>query len=151
MDFQRDSIRPLSNYETYLVVKQIHETNNERENGKRGKKEQNRTLAHCNFGLNTVTYETLKYLEQTPCVEQNQEIITKFYHEVKKFNLKKNEILQILNLHPTTPVELQLIIEDSETRLTEAQSNELIDLIRIQLPPRGGSNQINVPNETMES
>ena len=32
MDFQRDSIRPLSNYETYLVVKQIHETNNEREN-----------------------------------------------------------------------------------------------------------------------
>jgi hypothetical protein len=36
MDFQRDSIRPLSNYETYLVVKQIHETNNERENGKRG-------------------------------------------------------------------------------------------------------------------
>ncbi len=151
MDFQRDSIRPLSNYETYLVVKQIHETNNERENGKRGKKEQNRTLAHCNFGLNTVTYETLKYLEQTPCVEQNQEIITKFYHEVKKFNLKKNEILQILNLHPTTPVELQLIIEDSETRLTEAQSNELIDLIRIQLPPRGGSNQTNVPNETMES
>ena len=151
MDFQRDSIRPLSNYETYLVVKQIHETNNERENGKRGKKGQNRTLEHCNFGLNTVTYETLKYLEQTPCAEQNQEIITKFFHEAKKFDLKKNEILQILNLRPTTPVELQLIIEDSETRLTEAQSNELIDLIRTQLPPRGGSNQANVPNETMES
>jgi DNA-directed RNA polymerase subunit F len=150
MDFQRDSIRPLSNYETYLVVKQIHETNNERENGKRGKKGQNRTLEHCNFGLNTVTYETLKYLEQTPCIEQNQEIITKFYHEVKKFNLKKNEILQIFNLRPTTPVELQLIIEDSETRLTEVESNELIDLIRIQLPPLGGSNQTNVLHETME-
>jgi DNA-directed RNA polymerase subunit F len=150
MDFQRDSIRPLSNYETYLVVKQIHETNNERENGKRGKKGQNRTLEHCNFGLNTVTYETLKYLEQTPCIEQNQEIITKFYHEVKKFNLKKNEILQIFNLRPTTPVELQLIIEDSETRLTEVESNELIDLIRTQLPPLGGSNQTNVLHETME-
>jgi len=151
MDFQRDSIRPLSNYETYLVVKQIHETNNERENGKRGKKGQNRTLEHCNYGLNTVTYETLKYLEQTPCIEQNQDIITKFYHEVKKFDLKKSEILQILNLRPTTPVELQLIIEDSETRLTEVQSNELIDLIRTQLPPLGGLNQTNVLNETMES
>jgi len=151
MDFQRDSIRPLSNYETYLVVKQIHETNNERENGKRGKKGQNRTLEHCNFGLNTVTYETLKYLEQTPCVEQNQDIITRFYNEIKRFDLKKTEILQIINLRPTTPVELQLIIEDSETRLTEAQSTELIELIRTQLPPIGGLNQTNVLNETMES
>jgi DNA-directed RNA polymerase subunit F len=151
MDFQRDSIRPLSNYETYLVVKQIHETNNERESGKRGKKGQNRTLEHCNFGLNTVTYETLKYLEQTPCIEQNQDIISQFYSKLKKFDLKKTEILQILNLRPTTPVELQLIIEDSETRLTEAQSNELIDLIQIHLSPLGGSNQTNVLNETMES
>ncbi|UJR37571.1 hypothetical protein I4U23_030272 [Adineta vaga] len=148
MDFQRDSLRPLSNYETYLVVKQLHETNNERENGKRGKKGQNRTLEHCNFGLNTVTYETLKYLEQTPCVEQNPTIIKQFYNEMKKFDLKKTEMLQIFNLRPTTPVELQLIIEDSETRLTEAQSNELIDLIRTHLSPLGDSN---LPNETMES
>lgn len=151
MDFQRNSIRPLSNYETYLVVKQIHETNNEREIGKRGKKGQNRTLEHCNFGLNTVTYETLKYLEQTPCIEQNENILIKFNNEIKKFDLKKNEILQILNLRPTTPVELQLIIEDSETRLSEVESNELIDLIRIQLSPIGGLNQTNVLNETMES
>lgn len=151
MDFQRDSIRPLSNYETYLVVKQIHTTNNDRESGKRGKKGQNRTVEHCNFGLNTVTYETLKYLEQTPCVEQTPDIIRQFYIAMKKFDLKKNEILQILNLRPTTPVELQLIIEDSETRLTEAQSNELIDLIRTQLPPIGGVNEINVLSETMES
>lgn len=151
MDFQRDSIRPLSNYETYLVVKQLHDTNNEREIGKRGKKGQNRTLEHCNYGLNTVTYETLKYLELTPCIEQNQDILISFYKEVKKFDLKKTELLQILNLRPTTPVELQLIIEDSETRLTEAQSNELIDLIRTQLPPIGGVNQANLANETMES
>ncbi|CAF2809042.1 unnamed protein product [Rotaria sp. Silwood2] len=151
MDFQRDSIRSLSNYETYLVVKQIHDTNNEQENNKRGKKGQNRTLEHRNYGLHTVTYETLKYLEQTPCIEQNPDILRQFYNEVKKFDLKKNEILQILNLHPTTPVELQLIIEDSETRLSETQSNELIDLIRTQLPSAGGSNQTNLSNETMES
>lgn len=134
----------MSNYETYLVVKQIQEANNERENSKRGKKGQNRSLEHCNYGLNTVTYETLKYLEQTPCIEQNQDLIVKLYHEIKKFDLKKSEILQILNLRPTTPVELQLIIEDSETRLTETQSNELIDLIRAQLPPIGGHNQTDI-------
>ena len=150
MDFQRDSIRSLSNYETYLVVKQIHDTNNERDTGKRGKKGQNRTLEHCNFGLNTVTYETLKYLEQTACVEQNKDILAGFYGQIKKFDLKKNEILQILNLRPTTPVELQLIIEDSETRLTDVQSTELIELIRTQLPPMGGFELANALDEAME-
>jgi DNA-directed RNA polymerase subunit F len=152
MDFQRDSIRPLSNYETYMIVKQIHETNNERENSKRGKKGQNRTLEHCNFGLNTVTYETLKYLQQTPCTEQNPTNITQFYQQTKKFALKKQELLQILNLRPATPVELQLVIEDSETRLTEAQSDELLEIIRTLLPPIGGAlDPSQVPDETMES
>ncbi|CAF4277709.1 unnamed protein product, partial [Rotaria magnacalcarata] len=39
--------------------------------------------------------------------------------------------------------------EDSETRLTETQSNELIELIRTLLPPIGGSNHTNVLNEVM--
>ncbi|CAF4986776.1 unnamed protein product, partial [Rotaria magnacalcarata] len=41
--------------------------------------------------------------------------------------------------------------EDSETRLTETQSNELIELIRTLLPPIGGSNHTNVLNEVMEA
>ena len=84
-------------------------------------------------------------------LDRIQDIITKFYNEIKKFDLKKTEILQILNLRPTTPVELQLIIEDLETRLTDVQSNEVFDLIRTLLPPIGGLNQTNVVNETMES
>lgn len=151
MDFDRNSLRPLSNYETFIIVRQIHDNNNERENGKRGKKGVNRTLEHKNVGLHTVTYEALKYFEDTPCVEQNPTIIKEFYQEVKKFELKKNEILQILNLRPITAVELQLIIEDSETRLTEAQSNELIELIQTKLPSRGGAESTNLPDETMES
>lgn len=151
MDFQRDSLQPLSNYETYVIVRQIHESNNERESSKRGKKGANRTLEHCNVGLYTVTYEALKYFEQTPCIEQNPNVIREFYQEVQKFALKKNEILQILNLRPTTPVELQLIIEDSETRLTEAQSNELIEIIQTKLPPLGGADPANAPEEKMES
>jgi DNA-directed RNA polymerase subunit F len=151
MDFQRDSIRPLSNYETYLVVKQLQDGNNERDNGKRGKKGQNRTLEHCNIGLNTVTYETLKYFEHTPCVEQNPRLIAEFYQRAKLFDLKKHEILQILNLRPITPVELQLIIEDSETRLSETQSSDLLELIRTQLPPIGGFDTSNVPDEAMEN
>ena len=151
MDFDRNSLRPLSNYETYVIVRQIHDSNNERENGKRGKKGANRTLEHKNVGLHTVTYEALKYFEETPCLEQNPTIITEFYQEVKKFDLKKNEILQILNLRPITAVELQLIIEDSLTRLTEAYSNEFNELIQTKLPARGGAEPTNVPDEAMES
>jgi DNA-directed RNA polymerase subunit F len=148
MDFQRDSIRPLANHEVYTVVKQIHEDNNDQDNHKRGKKGQNRSLEHRNIGLHTVTYETLRYLEQTPCVVQSSTIIKQFYDEIRKFGLKKQEILQILNLRPTTPVELQLIIEDSETRLSETQSEQLIELIRAHLPVVGGADQA---DETMES
>lgn len=151
MDFERDSLRPLSNYETYLVVKQIHDSNNERETNKRGKKGQNRSLEHSNIGLYTVTYETLKYLEQTPCNYQTPVIIKQLYEQLKPFQLKKNEILQILNLRPTTPVELQLIIEDLETRLTESQSNDLIELIKNQLPPIGGVEKTEETEERMES
>ena len=141
MDFERDSVRPLSNYETYRVVKQIHDSNNERESGKRGKKGPNRSLEHCNIGLHTVTYETLKCLEQTPCVQQTPTIISQMCEKLKSFDLRKKEILQILNLRPTTPVELQLIIEDLETRLTDTQSNELIEIIKNHLPSTDAAEQ----------
>ncbi|CAF0731337.1 unnamed protein product [Didymodactylos carnosus] len=129
MDFIRDSIQPLSNYETYLIVKQVHE------NEKQMRRNADRTFEHNNIGLNTVTYETLKYLENTSCIEQTEEIMKTFYNCVKdKYNLRKLEILQMLNLRPSTPVELQLIIEDSETRLSDQQIDELLNIIVTLLP-----------------
>lgn len=46
------------------------------------------------------------------------------------YRLNKAEFLQIYNLKPTTQVELQLIIEESHTRFTEEQLDEMLALIK---------------------
>lgn len=80
--------------------------------------------------LATICYETVKYLEKTPCKSQDSEFIRKFTTKVQPFNLTKAEILQLLNHLPTTGVEIQLLIEESEERLTEEQTEELLEIIQ---------------------
>lgn len=51
----------------------------------------------------------MKYLEKTACRNQNAEVIQGFLEAVKDFKLTKAEKLQLINLRPTTPVEMQLV------------------------------------------
>ena len=44
-----------------------------------------------------------------------------FVNEAKQFKLSKTELLQLVNLKPTTHVELHAIIEECEERYTENQ------------------------------
>ncbi|XP_076066696.1 RNA polymerase III subunit I isoform X2 [Oratosquilla oratoria] len=55
------------------------------------------------------------------------------------YKLTKAEKLQLLNLRPTTPVHMQLIIEDSEERLSEEQVEELLDIVQRYLPDENGA------------
>jgi len=84
--------------------------------------------------LATVTYETLKYLERTPAAHQSPEVIANFVSRLEPFNLTKAEQLQLLNHRPTTAVEIQLIVEENEERLTVEQLSELIQLVTTVLP-----------------
>ncbi|CAD7090681.1 unnamed protein product [Hermetia illucens] len=79
--------------------------------------------------LATITYETLQFLEETPCKNQTREGISSFINEVKAFKLTKTECLAIVNDPPTLPLHIQLLIEDSEERLTEDQVNQLLAII----------------------
>ncbi|KAK0086542.1 hypothetical protein PV325_002990 [Microctonus aethiopoides] len=103
----------LSNYEVLDMLKSIKEN----------KKQKTRNQ------LATITYQTIRHLEDTPCKKQTPEIIKNFMTAIEPFKLTKCEKLTILNLCPKTAVELQLIIEDSEERINEEEIKALLDLV----------------------
>ena len=82
----------------------------------------------------TIVYETSQYLNQFVISKQNTKVISEFVKAVSKFGLTEAEKLQLINLRPTTPVEVQLIVEESEERLTEEQVESLIEIIERILP-----------------
>lgn len=114
----------LSNWEVYGLLQDLCQ-----QDGK-GR----RSLAKTQTHLANIAYDTLKYLEKTSCRNQSPEVIHAFLEAIKEFKLTKAEKLQLINLRPTTPVEMQLIIEDSEERLTEEQVERLIELVEHHLP-----------------
>lgn len=83
----------LSNYEVLDIL----------QNTKSYKKQKTNQLA-------TITYQTIKYLEDTPCKKQSKEKITEFLKAMESKKLTKAEKLTLLNLCPTTPLEIQLVI-----------------------------------------
>ena len=114
----------VSNYE---VLNLLQEKMKDDAGKKRHKKQRQENLA-------TISYEVTKYLEKTPCKLQNEDVIGDFLVEVAPFNLTKGEKLQLLNLRPSTPVEIQLIIEESEERLKTDEELEKLLAIVEKLP-----------------
>lgn len=56
--------------------------------------------------------------------------------EVKKFaKMTKSEILSFINDPPSLPLHIQLVIEDSEERLTDTQVDDIIQLSKKYLIP----------------
>jgi len=76
----------------------------------------------------------MRHLEGTPAQFQSAKIIKDFKLAVEPFKLMKAEKLQLLNHRPTTAVEIQLMVEENEERLTEEQLDELINVVKTILP-----------------
>ena len=99
----------------------------------------------------TVVLETLNYLEKTPAgklsTKLNSPTFRDFFVSIEKFKLTSAEQLQIVNHCPQSAVEIQLLVEESEERLSESEVDELLELINIHLldnesneaPPSAGS------------
>lgn len=89
----KDCSEYLSNYEVLDLLKNI------KTNKKQKKQSQ----------LATITYETIRYLEETPCAKQTPEKIQQFLKSCKTYKLSKCEKLTLLNLVPKTALEIQLV------------------------------------------
>ncbi|KAK2580899.1 hypothetical protein KPH14_005969 [Odynerus spinipes] len=115
MEVLKDCAAYLSNYEVLNILQSI-------KSNKKQKMTQNQ--------LATITYQTIRYLEDTPCKRQNPEKIKKFLQAMESFNLTKCEKLTLLNVCPKTALEIQLIIEDSEDRLSNEEVDSLLETIQ---------------------
>ncbi|XP_061606936.1 DNA-directed RNA polymerase III subunit RPC9 [Phyllopteryx taeniolatus] len=115
----------LSNYEVFQLLTDLKEQKKDSGKSKHSAGQQN---------LNTIMYETLKYLSKTPCSRQRPEMVKAFLSTMMRHKLTKAEKLQLLNHRPRTAVEMQLMVEESEERLSEEQIEELIQTIAELLP-----------------
>ncbi|PBC31526.1 DNA-directed RNA polymerase III subunit RPC9 [Apis cerana cerana] len=104
----------LSNYEVLNILQSIKAN-------KKQKMKQNQ--------LASITYQTIRYLENTSCKIQSPEKIKDFLRAMEPFKLTKCEILTLLNVCPKTPLEIQLIVEDSEDRLTDEEVDSLLQVV----------------------
>eukprot|EP00731_Ephydatia_muelleri_P023325 Em0015g908a len=77
----------------------------------------------------TITFETSEYLAKTPCVNQNPQVIEGFLKALAPYKLSSFEKLQLLNIRPTSLVELHLVIEDMDERLGEERVGQLWTLL----------------------
>lgn len=78
--------------------------------------------------LRTVELEAIQYLsaDYQPTLRQSDAGITQLVGGLQPFGLSKSEKLQIVNLAPTEPVELYVIVEELEDRLGKRMDDLLL-------------------------
>jgi len=97
--------------------------------------------------LRTIEVEAIQYLsaDYQPTVSQSEAGIAQLTRSLSAYELTKAEKLQIVNLAPTEPVELYVIVEELEERLGE-QMDDILNLVKSSLsqpavPAMNGADQ----------
>ncbi|KAF5466079.1 hypothetical protein F2P56_016036 [Juglans regia] len=79
-------------------------------------------------------YKVYDYLVQSAACKQTRENINEFLERCKKYDLAKAEVLNIINIRPSSAVEIYSIVEECEKRFGDAVE-ELVELVENVLPP----------------
>ena len=147
----------MTNFEVMTFLQEQKEIMKDQKGKKKEKKKK------INKSLLTVTLETLSWMENSPSSVQtsddiqnfcqalaeycagnkNNEGLTlrwergEFYHfdwENFHSSLGKHEVVQLINHRPASAVEIQLLLERSEERLSESQVYDILEIVHHHLP-----------------
>ncbi|KAJ0238227.1 DNA-directed RNA polymerase III subunit RPC9 [Hirschfeldia incana] len=83
--------------------------------------------------ISSSEYKVYDYLMETAASTQTRESVTKFSEKCKDFKLAKAEILNVINLRPSSDVELTPILEKPDER--EIDIDGILALVQEFLPP----------------
>lgn len=95
----------------------------------------NAELAGSSTGASVSECKVYEYLKQTPASTQSLESVSAFIEESSVFPITRAERLQAINLRPISAVEVHLVVEDCEERLTAENIESLIEIVEKTLPP----------------
>lgn len=70
-----------------------------------------------------------KPIKKSPISKLNDETFTEFMNKLNQYDLYKIEKLQIMNQMPTNMVYLFAIVEECDSRFTEDQINDILEII----------------------
>ncbi|KAL5720998.1 hypothetical protein ACHQM5_013611 [Ranunculus cassubicifolius] len=97
-------------------------------------------------------FQVYDYLVQTAACNQTRDSIDNFLKKCEKSDLAKAEKINIINIRPTSAVELDPIIEQCENRMGEEVIEELVEMIVeiLQPPPKKPGEEDEETASTME-
>ncbi|KAK8473704.1 hypothetical protein PHAVU_001G219600 [Phaseolus vulgaris] len=75
------------------------------------------------------------YLVDTAASDQTRESINEFLTSIKRHDLAKSEVLNILNTRPAAEVEIFPFIEYCEGRFPDEEVTKIVELVTKTLPP----------------
>jgi len=96
----------------------------------------------------TIADQVLEYLGETSVINQTPQAIQNCLSATKAYNLTLAEHLQVINLAPTTEVEIHLIVEECPERLSREESLQLLATINSTLIGGEASQQVKKQKRT---
>ncbi|KAF9046237.1 RNA polymerase Rpb4-domain-containing protein [Panaeolus papilionaceus] len=150
----------LSNYEVLTLLKELEADHLSRSKAAlKGKKEEGATANGISIAppsnnppppntpnlepsenLRTIEVEAIAYLssDYLPICKQTEKGISKLVKDLAPYSLTKAEKLQIVNLAPTLPVELYVIVEELEDRF-QNDIDDILHIVESSLSTRAGN------------
>ncbi|CAO2826461.1 unnamed protein product [Amaranthus hypochondriacus] len=80
-------------------------------------------------------FKVYDYLVESAAYNQTRESINTFLEKSKDYQLTKAELINIINIRPTSAVEIASIIEHHEERNLEEQLDNIVEMVMEVLPP----------------